>query len=247
MTLGNGEIHKGHRERMRHKLEAHGARTLESYELLEMLLYHAIPYKDTNPVSKKLLERFGSLEGVFDAKREELLTIEGIGETAADLIISVGEFVGDSHDAQMPVSALDDYSAVGELFVKHFEGVKAPTVAMLVLGNNMNFLGIKNLYELDYSSGAVRPEPFIEYALSSRASIAIIAHLHPFGPAFPTTGDVATNNLIADALADASVTLAEHYVISGNRFVGTMKHLQTAFHQSPELDRFLRSKGGGVQ
>ena len=246
MTLGNGEIHKGHRERMRHKLEAHGARTLESYELLEMLLYHAIPYKDTNPVSKKLLERFGSLEGVFGAKREELLTIEGIGEAVADLIISAGAIINDTDSAETAVSVLDDYTAVGELFVKHFEGVKTPTVAMLVLGNNMNLIGIKNLYELDYSSGAVRPEPFIEYAISNRASIAIIAHLHPFGPAFPTVGDVATNNLIADALADASVTLAEHYVISGDRFVGTMKHLQHAFCQSPELDRFLRSKGGAV-
>ena len=94
--------------------------------------------------------------------------------------------------------------------MRHFEGIKEPTVAMLVLGNNMNPLGIKNLYDLDYSSGAVRPEPCIEYALANRASIAIIAHLHPYGPLFPTAGDVATNNLIADALADASITLAEH-------------------------------------
>lgn len=242
MTLGNGEVHKGHRARMRRKLEAHGARTFDTYELLEMLLYHVIPYKDTNPVSKNLLERFGSLEGVFGAKREELLTIEGIGEAAADLILSVGALINDASSIEAPTSPLDNYEAVGELFVRHFEGVKEPVVAMLVLGNNMNPLGIKNLYNLDYSSGAVRPEPFIEYALANRASIAIIAHLHPYGPLFPTAGDVATNNLIADALADACVTLAEHYVVSGTSFVGMMKHLQYAFCQSPELDRFLRSR-----
>ena len=245
MTLGQGEIHKGHRERMRRKLEAHGARTFDSYELLEMLLYHVIPYKDTNPVSKNLLERFGSLEGVFSARREELLELDGIGDAVAELILSVGEIVNDDTKAEILTSPLDDYAAAGELFVRHFEGVKGPTVAMLALGNNMNFIGIKNLYELDYSSGAVRPEPFIEYALSNRASIAMIAHLHPHGPLFPTAGDVATNNLIADALADASVTLAEHYVVSGDRFVGTMKHLHLAFCQSPELDKFLRSKDRG--
>lgn len=245
MTLGNGEIHKGHRERMRRKLEAHGARTFDSYELLEMLLYHVIPYKDTNPVSKSLLRQFGSLEGVFSAAREELLAVDGVGEAAAELITSVGEFISCGAEGETNTSALDDYTAVGELFVKHFEGVKTPTVAMLLLGNNMNFIGIKNLYELDYASGAVRPEPFIEYALANRASIAIIAHLHPFGPLFPTTGDVATNNFIANALADASVTLAEHYVVSGTSFVGTMKHLQYAFCQSPELDRFLRSRDRG--
>lgn len=245
MTLGSGEIHKGHRERMRRKLELHGARTFDTYELLEMLLYHVIPYKDTNPVSKNLLSRFGSLDGVFHAKREELLEVDGVGEAAADLILSVGAFTSCESTSGVEISAFDDYKAVGEFFVRHFEGVKTPRVAMLLLGNNMNFIGIKDLYELDYSSGAVRPELFIEYALSNRASIAIIAHLHPFGPNFPTRGDIATNNLIADALADATVTLAEHYVVSGSKFVGTMKHLQYAFCQSPELDRFLRSKNRG--
>lgn len=243
MILGRGEIHKGHRERMRRKLEEHGARTFDSYELLEMLLYHAIPYKDTNPVSKKLLERFGSLKGVFNAGREELLTVDGIGETAADLILSVGEIVNDEYVTEIPASPFDDFDAVGEFLVRYFEGVKYPKIAMLVLGNNMNFIGIKDMYDLDYSSGAVRPEPFIEYALSTRASIAIIAHVHPYGPAFPTAGDIATNHLIADALADASVTLAEHYVVSGKSFAGAMSHLHLAFCRSPELDRFLRSKG----
>ena len=242
MILGNGEIHKGHRERMRRKLEAYGARTFDTYELLEMLLYHVIPYKDTNPVSKNLLRRFGSLDGVFRAERTELLDVDGIGEAAADLIISVGEFINGDLEEDAQTSPLDDYTAVGELLVRHFEGVKTPTVAMLLLGNNMNFIGIKNLYELDYESGAVRPEPFIEYAIANRASIAIIAHLHPYGPAFPSPGDVVTNNGIANALADACVTLAEHYVVSGTSFVGTMKHLQYAFCQSPELDRFLRSR-----
>ena len=245
MILGNGEIHKGHRERMRRKLELHGARTFDTYELLEMLLYHVIPYKDTNPVSKNLLSRFGSLDGVFQAKREELLKVEGIGDVAADLIASVGELINDDAADQSTNSIFDDYTAVGEYFARHFAGLKTPRVAMLLLGNNMNFIGIKDMYELDYSSGAVRPEPFIEYALSNRASIAIIAHLHPFGPNFPSRGDVATNDLVANALADAAVTLAEHYIVSGTRFVGTMKHLQYAFCQSPQLDKFLRSKNTG--
>lgn len=245
MTLGAGEIHKGHRERMRRKLELYGARTFDTYELLEMLLYHVIPYKDTNPVSKNLLFRFGSLEGVFCAEREELLSVDGIGEAAAELILSVGAIMNDEVVLEEEISSLDDYTAVGELFVRHFEGVKTPVVTMLILGNNMNFIGMKDMYELDYSSGAVRPEPFLEYALANRASIAIIGHLHPFGPPFPSYGDVTTNNLIADALADATVTLAEHYVVSGTQFVGTMKHLHYAFCQSPELDRFLRSKKAG--
>ena len=87
--LEDKHIHDGHRERMRVKLITHGQKIFDTYELLEMLLYYVIPYKDTNPISKRLLYTFGGLDGVFKASREELLEVSGIGERAADLIESV--------------------------------------------------------------------------------------------------------------------------------------------------------------
>ena len=73
--IADSEIHSGHRGRMREKLLLHGARIFDTYELLEMLLYHSIPYKDTNPVAKRLLHRFGGLDGVFTASHEELCEV----------------------------------------------------------------------------------------------------------------------------------------------------------------------------
>ena len=57
--IDDSRIHEGHRQRMRSKLLTHGQRIFDTYELLEMLLYHVIPYKDTNPISKRLLAAFG--------------------------------------------------------------------------------------------------------------------------------------------------------------------------------------------
>ena len=65
--LPDEKLHVGHRARMRRKFLSYGSRIFDTYELLEMLLYHAIPYKDTNPVAKRLLMEFGSLEGVLTA------------------------------------------------------------------------------------------------------------------------------------------------------------------------------------
>ena len=64
-VLDDNHIHDGHRERMRSKLIIHGQKVFDTYELLEMLLYYTIPYKDTNPISKRLLFTFGGLDGVL--------------------------------------------------------------------------------------------------------------------------------------------------------------------------------------
>ena len=88
--LPDEKMHSGHRSRMREKFLTHGARIFDTYELLEMLLYYTIPYKDTNPIAKRLLMEFGSLEGVLTASPEELARVSGIGERAAELLATVG-------------------------------------------------------------------------------------------------------------------------------------------------------------
>ena len=60
-------VHKGHRSRMKEKLLTFGERIFHTYELLEMLLYYVIPYRDTNPISKALLKRFSGIDGVLSA------------------------------------------------------------------------------------------------------------------------------------------------------------------------------------
>ncbi|MBR4836163.1 MAG: hypothetical protein IKU99_04030, partial [Clostridia bacterium] len=83
-------IHDGHRGRMRAKLLSHGRSIFDTYELLEMLLYYSVPFRDTNPIAKRLLHAFGGLDGVLKAKREELTEVSGVGDHTAELIALVG-------------------------------------------------------------------------------------------------------------------------------------------------------------
>jgi len=79
-------IHDGHRERMRNSFRKDGLAGFNAISALELLLSYAIPRRDTNPVAHALLERFGSLQEVFDASEEELCEVEGVGTSAAVLI-----------------------------------------------------------------------------------------------------------------------------------------------------------------
>ncbi|MCU0607963.1 MAG: hypothetical protein MUF78_11235, partial [Candidatus Edwardsbacteria bacterium] len=83
--------HLGHRGRLRDKFLKNGAAALHDYELLELLLFHAVPRRDTKPLAKALLARFGSLSAVLCATPEELRGVKGMSGTSAALVRLVGD------------------------------------------------------------------------------------------------------------------------------------------------------------
>ena len=220
--IDDSHIHDGHRQRMRQKLFAHGHRIFDTYELLEMLLYHAIPYKDTNPIAKRLLCAFGNLEGVLSADRAALLNVAGVGERTADFLCTVGELsqVLGAELAHEVRSEFSNYDKTGEFLVRHFSTVDGPEVVAMLLDNNMRLLGIQTICKLDYESAGVRPKLFIDAAISAGAAAVITAHNHPEGIAYPSHGDRITNYAVSDALRMAGIVHVEHYVISGDIYSG---------------------------
>ena len=79
-------IHDGHREKMRRRFLQGGLDNFADHEALELLLFYAIPRRDTNPIAHALMERYGSLSAVLSAPVEDLQKVEGIGESAAILL-----------------------------------------------------------------------------------------------------------------------------------------------------------------
>ena len=245
MSITHENVHDGHRARMREKLIKHGDDVFNTYEILEMLLYYVIPYRDTNPISKNLLSRFGSALGVLSASREELLSVDGVGEKTAELILSVGEFsrclLSGGRETD---DGFDNYAEIGRFLCDFYEkNAVEKGVYIMLLDSKLRLLGMEFICEVDYGSGAVRPELFVQNALNYNASAAVIAHAHPYGPLFPTESDTVTNALIEEALRNVGVFLLEHYIISGKSYVGFMKHLELAFSENAGINKFIESKG----
>ncbi len=243
--IEDSRIHEGHRQRMRSKLLTHGQRIFDTYELLEMLLYHVIPYKDTNPIAKRLLAAFGGLDGVLSAQRDELTAISGVGERTADFLLSVGELSDILGAEFMPrdVDDLSDYKKAGEYLVNYFKNKAEQEIVGLLLDNNMRLIEVKKISSLEYSSGGVRPKAFIDAALSARASVMITAHNHLYGPSCPTQGDRATNEIITESLSLAGILHAEHYVICGDSYcgAGSVKNFTGRLLQPSVAESFIKS------
>ena len=83
-------VHDGHRARKKEQFRQHGLDGFADHEVLELLLYYAIPRKDTNEIAHRLLQKFGSLQNVFAAPAEELAKVDGVGESAALFLTLVG-------------------------------------------------------------------------------------------------------------------------------------------------------------
>ena len=237
-------IHKGHRQRMRAKMLRHGPSIFDTYELLEMLLYYSIPYKDTNPISKRLLLEMGSLDGVLSADAERLTARSGVGARTAELMASV-DCIANAVFIERAESdnVFKDYDLTGEYLARELADTTDKKILLLLLDNGMRKLDLVTLYEnAEYGSVAVKPSKFINTAILAGASVAITAHNHPYGPLAPSMADLETNKLLGRAFKATGIMLVENYVTVGSSYVGTETFSGDLVYTDGDVGTFIKSR-----
>jgi len=213
-------IHAGHREKMRNKFLAGGLDAFADHEALELLLYYAIPRKDTNPIAHALMERYGSLSAVLAAPVEDLQKVEGIGESAAVLLKLVPQIQKKARlaDAKRE-TALTSVSQFGAYLLERFHGEKNEVIYQLCLDRKGKLLVCKRLGEGDMSSANLDIRRMIENAILSSASGVVLAHNHPSGIALPSQDDYIATDQAKAALATIGVVLLDHIILADGDFV----------------------------
>lgn len=231
-------VHAGHRSRMKAKLYRYGSDIFETHELLEMLLYLVIPYKDTNPLAHELLKRFGSLDGLFAAGEEALCGVSGIGTRTAHFLTEVGA-CGEEGLFFLPIAPTLSFSEVdaGEYVHVRLSPKREHETLLLSLDNRMHLIAADSLSEGEFGKGDTACRALVSLAMERHASAVVIAHNHPYGPLFPTENDMVRNAFLEKALALASVTLKEHYVVSGEHLtpISSLAAGHCALHALPIL------------
>ena len=241
-------IHKGHRKRMKDKLLMHGPNIFDTYELLEMLLYTIIPYRDTNPTAKRLLARFGSLSGVLAADPSELMEVDGIGERAARLLSLVGKYESvTSTEGEFSLPTFDSYHAAGRYFVDLFSDKCTSCAAMLLLDNSMRLIDFCEIKCESFGSAAVRPRLFLDEVARVGASNVLVACNHRYGSLFLSDSEIATYKSVKMALSEIYVDIPACFVVSGKNYTKVELSLKNRlFSSSVEHRRFVESLQEGV-
>ena len=206
-------IHDGHREKMRQRFMTGGLDAFADHEILELLLYYAIPRRDTNPIAHALMERYGSLPAVLAAPMEDLKRTEGIGESAAVLLHLVPQVCRRARLAQVGEDqVLNSSERAGAYLLECFDGESREVIYQLCLDR-------KGLGEGSVASADLDVRRLVENAILTGASAVILAHNHPSGVALPSDGDYTATMRVRAALNAIGIELADHIIVADGDFV----------------------------
>lgn len=207
--------HEGHRARLKSRFTDVGPQALADYELLELLLFMAIPRRDVKPLAKSLLARFGDMGAVFAASLENLQEVEGMTEGAAIAIKTV-----DAAAARIAKSTIENQPILNSwqrlLDYCHTTMAREKVEQFRVL-----YLNRKNRLEADevhqtgtVDSSAVFPREIVKRALAHGATAIILVHNHPSGDPTPSEADIILTNEIVRAMDPLGIVVHDHLIIA---------------------------------
>ncbi|MGN0536453.1 MAG: RadC family protein [Acutalibacteraceae bacterium] len=218
----NSHIHDGHRNRMKEKFLKEGADAFHEHEILEVLLYYAVPRKDTNPLAHKLLERFGSLAAVLDAPAEVLQEF-GLTRNAAVLLKLIPEISRVYMDSRTSNTGIVTEENIGERVLSKFVGRKNEIVVLMLLDGKGQELYCDVVSKGSVNSSEIYVRKLLELAVKYNASTAVLAHNHPSGMALPSGRDIATTRTVKQALKLVGVRLADHIIVTDDDYMSMVQ------------------------
>jgi DNA repair protein RadC len=211
-TSDNGTA--GHRERLRTRFLKGGADAMPDYELLELTLFAAVPRRDTKPLAKALLARFGSFAEVIAAPAARLMEIKGVGMSVVQqlkIVQAAAHRSAKTGVINRPVlsswTALLDYCTAAMARVTNEEF----RVLFLDRKNVLIADEVQNRGTVDHTP--VYPREIVKRALELSASSIILVHNHPSGDPTPSKADIAMTREVVTAARTLGIAVHDHLVI----------------------------------
>ncbi|MBQ9148785.1 MAG: DNA repair protein RadC [Oscillospiraceae bacterium] len=217
-------IHDGHRQRLKDRFLREGLDGFTEIQALELLLFYAIPVKDTNELAHRLLDRFGNLSRVLDAPVEKLMEVEGIKEHAATLL-KLAKAMGRCYDISRSKieTVVHTVADCGNYLLPFFRDRRNETVFLMSLDAKLKVLDCQEIGEGSVNYASVPVRRVVETALAVGASSVVLAHNHPSGIAVPSTEDIQTTRRVAAALSAVEIELADHIVFADGDYVSMVQ------------------------
>lgn len=223
MTEGN--LHKGHRERMRQRYLNEGGGGFADHELLEMLLYGAVPRGDTNALAHKMIAEFGSLVMLLEADPVEISRRCGVKESTAVLISLQKELMRRRNQEkwkEKPV--LDSVRKAGAYAVDLLSDYHYERFYMACLDSRKHLIRTCFISEGTVDESVVYPRLVVETALKYQASSVILMHNHPGGTMKPSFSDVELTTKLCRVLHEIGIEVADHIIVSEESFFSFLEH-----------------------
>ena len=204
----------GHRQRLKDRFVNGGPEALPDYELLELVLFSAIPRRDTKPVAKRLLEQFGSFAEVINAPPNRLMEGEGVGTAAVtQLKVIRASALRLMRIGIMQRPVLASWNAVLEYCraAMGFEDREQFRILFLDKKNRLIADEVQQEGTVDHTPVYIRE--VVKRALELSASAIILAHNHPSGDPTPSRADIDMTRQIVEAAKPLGIAIHDHIIV----------------------------------
>lgn len=224
--------HAGHRQRLKQRFLSEGSfDKFEDHQILEMLLFYAIPQKDTNPLAHRLINRFGSLYAVFDAPIRELVDVEGMSHNSALFIKTLLPFfdVYQKDKYKKFIVSLDSTDRALEFFKEKYKGFTEETFSVACLDNKCRVISFDILATGSIDKVVTDNRETLRRLIQNKAACAMVCHNHPGGVPVPSESDSATTTILVALMQSFGVKLLDHIIVGGQGDAFSMK--DSAFYR----------------
>ncbi len=209
----------GHRGRMRDKLLSRGPDALADYELLEMLLFLAMPKGDAKPLAKSLINRFGSFARVLAAPQRELMETRGLGPhsvAALKLVQAAALRMQQAELIEAPV--LNNWDRLMAYLNAAISRERIEQFRVLFLDTKNRLIADEAQARGTVNHTPVYPREVVKRALELHATALILVHNHPSGDPTPSAADVEMTKEVKRAGAVLSIVLHDHVIVGNGQW-----------------------------
>ena len=229
------QLHKGHRDRLRERYLREGLDNFEDHQVLELLLFQAIPRLDTNPIAHRLMQRFGSVSAVLEGDPKDLAAVEGVGANAAAFLSMIPQvtrryFLDRIRHTRKPLNTSE---AAAEYLVPLMAGRSEEVFYVICLDSQLRVLYPSLISEGTVKDAYVHPRHVVEAAVRHKAAAVVLAHNHPAGTVKPSNHDHSITRRLVQALGGIDIKVVDHVIVAGEQFYsfareGTMPEFEGA-------------------
>lgn len=236
--------HDGHRARMRQRFAQTGLEGFADHEILELLLFYAIPRRDVNPLAHTLLDTFGSFQNVLEASPEQLRQVPGMGENAASLISMIvpmfRRYSASVASERVPIRNRLDCK---RYCLSLMAGRQKEHFYVIGLNASSDVCGTALICTGDLSEVPAYPRQVMQAVLRMNAHSVIFCHNHPGGTLQPSPADIEATVMLIEALQTVNVFVLDHVIFSRDDcfFMSTLDMLPFATNRS--LPRAAEKRG----
>lgn len=211
--------HHGHRQRVRQRFLQEGLDGFQDHQALELLLFYAIPRRNTNEIAHQLLREFGSLSLLFEATPEEISRRCGVSMNTAILISVIpplSKKYTRSRWGNKP--QINSSSKAGHYAKDLFTGKRYESFYLISLDGQNYVNHASQVHEGTINEAPVYPRLIVETALRHQANSVILAHNHPGGSLRPSRADLDVTEKIKSALQSIHIKVVDHIIVAGEQY-----------------------------